>query len=104
MAAIASISGPTVAMAFQDEPGRRLRGALASYFIVLSLLTVASLRLAGEFGTWDLWHALYMLPGMMLGYLLSNRIIKRITQAQIRTGILALSTISGIIVIVRQFL
>ena len=104
MAAIASIGGPTVAMAFQDEPGRRLRAVLASYFIVLSLLTVASLRLAGEFGMWELWHALYMLPGMMLGYLLSNRIIKRISQSQIRTGILILSTLSGIIVIIRQFL
>ena len=34
MATIATIGGPTVAMAFQDEEGSRLRATLASYFIV----------------------------------------------------------------------
>jgi len=104
MATIASIGGPTVAMAFQDEPGNRLRASLASYFIALSIISVASLSLAGKFGGWEFWHALYMVPGMMFGYLLSNRIIKHLKQHQIRTGILLLSTVSGIVVILRQLI
>jgi len=45
-----------------------------------------------------------MIPGMMLGYLLSNRIIKFLTQQQIRTGILLLSAVSGAIVIFKQLM
>ena len=45
-----------------------------------------------------------MIPGMMLGYLLSNRIIKRLTQSQVRAGILILSAVSGVIVILRQLI
>ncbi len=104
MATIATIGGPTVAMAFQDEEGSRLRATLASYFIALSILSITTLSLAGKVGAWELWHALYMIPGMMLGYLLSNRIIKRLTQRQIRAGILILSSVSGVIVILRQLI
>ena len=104
MATISSIGGPPVALVYQDEPGGKLRATLAGYFIVLAILSVISVVAVGKFGVWEIKHALLMIPGMMLGYLLSNRIIKFLTQQQIRTGILLLSAVSGAIVIFKQLM
>jgi len=104
MAAIAMVGGPPVALVYQDEPGNRLRPTLAGFFILAITFSLISYALLGKFSIFDFWQGLLMLPGIMTGYLLSSRIIKHLKQSHIRTGILLMSSVSGVIVILRQLI
>ena len=50
MATAAGLGGPPVALVYQRETGVRLRGTLAAYFIVGTVLSLIALAWAGRFG------------------------------------------------------
>ena len=60
---IASIGGPPLALVYQHEPGPRLRGTLAGYFIVGALMSLAALIPIGRYGASELTWTLLLLPG-----------------------------------------
>jgi len=68
----ASIGGPPVALINQDLPGPRLRATLATYFTILSTITLFTLIPAGKLGPAELQLSLILLPGVVLGFLLSK--------------------------------
>ena len=73
MATVAALGGPPVALIYQRAPGKRLRGTLAAYFIVGTILSLAALAAVGRFGTNELRLSLVLIPGTVLGYLVSHR-------------------------------
>ena len=98
----ASIGGPPVALINQDLPGPRLRATLATYFTILSTITLFTLIPAGKLGPAELQLSLILLPGVVLGFLLSKPLAARLDKGYTRTAILGVSALAGIILIIQQ--
>lgn len=104
MATAAGLGGPPVALVYQREPGLRLRGTLAAYFIVGTVISLAALAWAGRFGAQEIRLSAYLIPGTVLGYLMSRPAAAYLDSGRTRSAVLAVSALSAVSVIVTVLL
>jgi uncharacterized protein len=104
MATAAGLGGPPVALVYQRETGLRLRGTLAAYFIVGTVLSLIALAWAGRFGLQELRLAGVLIPGTVLGYFLSRRAAAYLDSGRTRIAVLAVSALAAASVIVTMLL
>src|SRR6185295_16980294 len=71
MGTIASIGGPPMALVYQGADGPKVRATLAAYFLVGVVMSLIGLLLVGRFNSFELKWSLLLLPGIVLGFLLS---------------------------------
>ncbi|NIV15739.1 MAG: TSUP family transporter [Aliifodinibius sp.] len=104
MATTCAVGGPPLALIFQRERGTRLRGNLAGIFLIGTVLSIASLIVIKRFGFTELYLALALLPGILLGFILSNRTSKILDKGFIRPAVLVVATLSAGVVIARNLM
>lgn len=93
---VASIGGPPMVLLMHGLPPDRVRGNLAAFFIVTSSLTIITLALAGQVGIWHFGAALTLLPAVLLGNALANRIAARLNRRWLQTISLTLCVCSAL--------
>jgi len=99
---IASIGGPPLALVYQNEPGPRLRGTLAGYFIVGALMSLAALLMVGRYGADEVLWTLLLLPGTVLGFACSGRFTGWLDAGRTRRAVLAITVVAGIAAVLRS--
>lgn len=99
MATVAALGGPPVALIYQRSPGVRLRGTLAAYFIVGTVVSLGALGAIGRFGVEEARLSLFLVPGTVLGYLLSHRAAAYLDGGHTRRAVLAVSALAAFSVI-----
>jgi uncharacterized protein len=99
MATAAGLGGPPVALVYQRETGLRLRGTLAAYFIVGTVISLAALALAGRFGAEEIRLSAFLIPGTVLGYAMSHPAAAYLDSGRTRAAVLAVSALSAVSVI-----
>src|SRR5918992_674432 len=104
MATAAGLGGPPVALVYQRETGVRLRGTLAAYFIVGTVLSLLALAWAGRFGREEIRLSAFLIPGTMIGYLMSRRAAAYLDSGRTRAAVLTVSALSAVSVIVTVLL
>ena len=101
MGTTTSIGGPPMALLYQKEPGPRLRGTLSAYFVVGVVLSLIGLALVHRFGWVEIRLAVGLLPGILIGFLLSRRTAGWIDRGFLRPAVLVVSLAAGLLVLVR---
>lgn len=104
MGTATSIGGPPIALLYQDAPGPRLRGTLAGFFVVGSLLSLVALAAFGRFGPRELAWSTGLVPGVLVGFGLSTRTTHVFDRGYTRPAVLLLSAVSALAVIARTAL
>ena len=102
MSTIASIGGPVMGLVYQHESGFRLRGTLSFFFLAGSIVSLGALWMVGKFGQVELLVSLVVLPGLVLGCLVSPWVSRFLDTGYSRPAILILSLAGGVYVILRQ--
>ena len=102
MGTAAAVGGPPMALLYQRESGPRVRGTLSAYFLIGILMSLTGLHFVGRFGVGELRGTALLLPGTILGFLLSRRTAVWLDRGYTRTGILAVSAVTGLLVIVQH--
>ncbi|HSL59101.1 MAG TPA: sulfite exporter TauE/SafE family protein [Acidimicrobiales bacterium] len=101
MATVVGIGGPPMALAYQDATGPVLRGALARFFTIGGILSVVSLVVVGRFGLDALLTSLILVPGVVLGFVLSRHLNRVLDGGWTRVAVLAVSAASAIVALAR---
>jgi uncharacterized protein len=104
MATAAALGGPPVALVYQRESGLRLRGTLAAYFIVGTVFSLIALAWAGRFGTQEIGMSILLIPGTVIGYLMSRPAAAYLDSGRTRTAVLAVSALAAVSVILTVLL
>jgi uncharacterized membrane protein YfcA len=104
MATAAGLGGPPVALVYQRETGVRLRGTLAAYFIVGTVLSLGALTWAGRFGSEEIRLSAVLIPGTVLGYFLSRPAAAYLDSGRTRIAVLIVSALAAVSVIVTVLL
>jgi uncharacterized membrane protein YfcA len=91
------IGGPPMALVYQHQPGPVLRATLAVCFLIGELVSLALLALTGRLhqGQWD--AALWLLPALGAGALLSRWLHGRVDGKPMRLAMLGFAIVSGMI-------
>lgn len=98
----AGIPGPAAAVAFNDLPAGPYRGTMGFLGIPVSIISVALLALAGEFGAHELELTAWMMPGILVGLFAGRHVRPYLDRAWFRPALLWLALAGGVAVVARQ--
>lgn len=101
MSTFTSIGGPPMALIYQHEEGPRVRGTLAAFFTIGVIFSMGGLRVAGRFGWTEVHLAAWLLPGVVLGFLLSRWSARWLDRGHTRTLVLVTSGVASLLVILQ---
>jgi uncharacterized membrane protein YfcA len=104
MGTTSNLGGPPIALLYQNAPGARLRSTISGFFVLGTIISLLALVAVGHFGRYEFWSALALLPGVLIGFMLSARTLPLLDRGYTRAAILAVSAVSGAIVLLRQLL
>lgn len=99
-----SIGGPPMAVLYQREPPDVLRSTLGVYFVVGAALSLIGLTITGQLPGRDLLVALVLVPALVLGFLASVPLRRRLDPARVRVAVLILCALSAVTLILRSLL
>jgi uncharacterized membrane protein YfcA len=85
---------------YQRRSGPELRSTLALSFVVGLLLSLAALGVAGEVHTWQGVLALWLVPAMVAGLVLSRVLAARLERRWLRPAVLTFAAVAGMAAIV----
>ncbi len=89
---------------YRDATGPRIRGTLSGFFFVGLFISLATLATIGRFGLQEFLAALALVPGILVGFAISNYIAPVIDRGYTRTAVLVVSALAGLSVILRALL
>ena len=97
-----SIGGPPIAILYQHRSPAQIRSTLGIYFTVGAALSLIGLGLAGVLEQRSLFLALLLAPALVLGFLVSRVLDRRLPRHHVRTGVLLVCAISSVVLLVRS--
>ena len=103
MGTATSVGGPPMALLYQHAEAHRIRGTLAGFFSIGVVMSLTGLAVVGRFGWSHVRLALLLMPGAILGFVLSRRVASLIDLRYARLVLLTFTAVAGIAVIVRSF-
>ena len=92
----AAIGGPPMALLYGRSDGARLRSTLSVVFVAASLVALGALAAVGRFGGSELGASLVLLPGVVVGFLLSGPLRRLVDRGNVRPAVLGLSTVAAL--------
>jgi uncharacterized membrane protein YfcA len=99
-----AIGGPPMAILYQHRPPHQIRSTLGVFFFVGAALSLTGLGLAGELDAQRLYLALSLVPALVLGFLASRVLKRRVPHHLIRTGVLLVCGTSAVLLLIRSLL
>ncbi|MBD3223542.1 MAG: TSUP family transporter [Caldithrix sp.] len=97
MGTTSSIGGAPMALLYQHNKGPRIRGTLSVVFTFGVIIALISLAVIGKFGLYELKLAATLLPGVYLGYRLSNLTKNILDRGYMRPAVLIASAVFALI-------
>ena len=104
MQTTAGMGGPPIALALQHAEGPELRGALARFFGVACVVSLAMLALFGQVSGHDFAIGAALLPGTFAGFAVSGWLAQRVDRGRVRTAVLSLSAAAAALILVKSLL
>ncbi len=104
MATSIAIGGPPMALVLQSSEGPVVRRTLARFFAVGVAFSFVALAAFGEMGWADVGLGVGLVPGTLIGFLLSGRVARFLDGGYTRPAVLALSALAGVAALVRAAL
>lgn len=99
-----SIGGPPMALVYQHQRPSMLRSTLALYFLVSSTVSLIALSLYGQLGWHQVRGGLLLLPFVVVGFLGSVYLRRRLDTEKVRSLVLVVSGVAAVVLIVRAVL
>lgn len=100
---VSSLGGPPMALVYQAESGPRIRGTMSAIFTAGTIISLTGLWWIGYFGLVQLIVGLAMMPGIVVGFMLSRYTSRIIDAYHTRPAILTVSALSAVAILVRTF-
>ena len=104
MGTTSAMRASPLALVYQDEPGARLRSTLSGVFIVGITISLSALYFIGRLGITELLLSITLVPGVLLGYVISIRTAFIVDRQSVRPLVLLLSGTAAIAVLIRSFI
>jgi hypothetical protein len=101
MGTAAGIDGPPLALLYQHHRGEAIRATLAACFVIGTLMSAATLAIAGQLTVDQLLFTLTLLPALAAGLLASAWGARHLRGRDVRPIVLAFATVAGTLALIR---
>jgi len=101
MGSLASVGGPPMALLFQKQKGPQLRATMSGYLLLGGMASVLGLVFVGSFRLPEVQATLLFLPAILIGYVLSRRMVSLLDAGYTRSAVLIVSAASSVVLLVR---
>ena len=98
------VGGPPLALTLQHIPPRQLRGTMSVYFLLGASVSLVLLAAWGQFGVRHLVAVGILVPGQLLGYVLSGRLVPLLDRGRTRPALLVISVAAALSVLIRALI
>lgn len=96
---VAALGGTPLALVYQNRSGAELRSTLAISFVVGTAMSLVGLALAGEVEGRHVVLALELLPGMLIGLMISRWVVERLDERWLRPAVLTFAAGAGVVIV-----
>mgnify|MGYP000114927052 FL=1 len=103
MGTTTSVGGPPIALVYQNSEPQQARAELGLYFLIGTLMSLSVLTWSGHFTAEQVTLTLQMIPGVVLGFLLSILLDSRFKGSYLKPLIALLSLGSSMAILWRAF-
>lgn len=103
MGTVAGLGGTPMGLLYQDAPGPVMRATLTRYTVLGGVLSLAALALAGKAGPAQLVLAAILLPGVVVGFVISGTLRRFVDRRWLRPLALGIAAASSLLVLIRGF-
>ncbi len=100
----ASIGGPPLALLYQHSTGAQVRGTMAAYFVLGSIISIGALAAAGQVTREALVAAAMLAPFLVAGFVLSGPARAVLDAGRTRAAVLVVAGTSAVLLIGRSAL
>ena len=104
MGTLVAVGGPPIALIYQNEKGPRVRANMSAFFLFSSCASIVALIFAGQIGMLELTLFAVTFPGVLIGFLLSALLVRRLPFEAMRPLILVIAALAGAGALARGFL
>lgn len=101
MGTLTSAGSPTIALVYQKSGGPVIRATLSAFFLLSSMFSLLVLIVIGKFGMKQLTATAAYVPVMLVGFALSNLVVRHVSNDAVRRFVLVLSGASALVLIAR---
>lgn len=102
MGTVAAVGDPPMGLLFQREEGTKMRGNLAAFFLFGSLISISAILITNPDQINLAVRGFEILPGILIGFLISRWLVPIVDRGYTRPAVLTISTIAGLLVIIRE--
>jgi uncharacterized protein len=97
-----AIGGPPMALIWQRSSGAQLRGTMAGFFLIGSLLSLMALAATGAVGPHTMGTFALLVPASVAGYVLSRYVNRVLDPTRLRWLAIGVSVVGALVLIVRE--
>lgn len=101
MGTAAGIDGPPLALLYQHHRGEAIRATLAACFVIGTLMSAATLAIAGQLTVDQLLFTVVLLPALAAGLLASTWGARHLRGRDVRPIVLTFATVAGVVALLR---
>jgi uncharacterized membrane protein YfcA len=102
MGTTTSIGGPPIALVYQESDGPTFRSTLATYFALGASISLAALAVAGRLGSHELRLGMLLWPGVLIGFVLSKPLTRRLDDGWTRPMVLTISALAAMLLLAQE--
>jgi uncharacterized membrane protein YfcA len=104
MGTITAVGGPPIALIYQRQPAELVRANLSAFFLFGSMAAFIGLLASGFIHRLEATLFALTVPGVVLGFWLSGRLVHKVPAGSLRPLILLIAAASGTAAIARELL
>jgi uncharacterized protein len=97
-----SVGGPPIALLYQHGDPKVAGATMSVFFFVGVVLSLAGLAVSGSLAREPSWLAVVLAPGVVVGYVVGRHTRGFVDQDVFRRGVLAVCTVSALILLLRS--
>lgn len=102
MGTTSSMPGPALALIHQHVSPGHMRGALAPFFVVGSLVGLIGLTQTGHFGAKEFAMGIVLVPAGLVGFAISSWTAPRVNESIIRPAALVFASLAALVLLYRS--
>jgi len=102
MGATALSGGHVLALLFQNHKLESIKATLSFVYTIFSIVLLIVFYINGKFSFDDAILGIYMMPGFLIGYLISPYFVKYFNKEYTKVAVLIMATIGAVILIIKS--
>ncbi len=103
MGSLASVGGQLLSLLYQNHPLNTVKASLSFIYTIFSLFMLITFYYSGNLHQEQIIFGFYMMPGFIIGFLISPFFVSKFNPNYIKITILFLASFGGVMLIIKHF-